>query len=66
LTAISDKSDVHKEGVRGKLPPAHFRANHNESFRMLLCGDVLVPIDEDRTYTPRRLKDYKELWMFNG
>jgi hypothetical protein len=31
FTAISPKSDVHKEGVRGKLPPAHFRANHNEA-----------------------------------
>ena len=31
FTAISAKSDVHKEGVRGKLPPAHFRANHNEA-----------------------------------
>ena len=26
FTAISAKSEVHKEGVRGKLPPAHFRA----------------------------------------
>ena len=31
FTAISPKSDVHKEGVRGKLPPAQFRANHNEA-----------------------------------
>jgi hypothetical protein len=31
LTATSDRSDVHKEGVWGKLPPAHFRANHNEA-----------------------------------
>jgi hypothetical protein len=31
FTAISASSDVHKEGVRGKLPPAHFRANHNEA-----------------------------------
>jgi hypothetical protein len=31
FTAISPKSEVHKEGVRGKLPPAHFRANHNEA-----------------------------------
>ena len=31
FTAISPKSDVHKEGVRGKFPPAHFRANHNEA-----------------------------------
>lgn len=31
FTAISSQSDVHKEGVRGKLPPAHFRANHNEA-----------------------------------
>ena len=31
FTAISPKSDVHKEVCRGKLPPAHFRANHNEA-----------------------------------
>jgi hypothetical protein len=31
FTAISPQSEVHKEGVRGKLPPAHFRANHNEA-----------------------------------
>lgn len=31
FTAISHLSEVHKEGVRGKLPPAHFRANHNEA-----------------------------------
>ena len=31
FTAISSTSDVHKEGVRGKLPPVHFRANHNEA-----------------------------------
>jgi hypothetical protein len=31
FTAISPKAEVHQEGVRGKLPPAHFRANHNEA-----------------------------------
>jgi hypothetical protein len=31
FTAISPQSEVHKEGVRGKLPPAHFHANHNEA-----------------------------------
>jgi hypothetical protein len=31
FTAISPKSDVHKEVVRGKLPSDNFRANHNEA-----------------------------------
>jgi hypothetical protein len=31
FTAISPKSDVHKEVCRGKLPPDTFRANHNEA-----------------------------------
>jgi hypothetical protein len=34
--------------------------------RMLLCGDGPVLTDDDRIYMPSELKDYNDLWMFNG